>query len=140
MKALFAALIALLLSGTATAGMGQDIKVSVLKHDPSPAEAGKFLELWLSIENQGTGIVNDYTIELVPGYPFFLDSNEEPVRNFAFIDADGARAKYRLRVAEDAPNGDSILKVRQYRQGSQSFIKQDLEVSVLGKVDVDIVS
>ncbi|MFH0949015.1 MAG: hypothetical protein V1802_00840 [Candidatus Aenigmatarchaeota archaeon] len=119
---------------------GPNIKVAVLKYDPAPAEAGKFIELWLSIENKGTGVVNDYVTELIPGYPFFLDSNENSVRNFAFIDTDGVRTKYKLRVAEDAPNGDAVLKIKHYAKGSSLFTTDDLEISILGKVDMDIVS
>lgn len=134
-------LFAVILSGVVLAqSTGSSVSANVLKYDPSPAEPGKFLDLWLSATNKGTGTATDYVIELIPGYPFFLDSNENPVRNFDFIDADGVRAVYKLRVAEDAPSGDSILKVKLYKKGSSSVITQDLKINILGKVDVNIVS
>lgn len=133
-------LFAVILSGIVLAQTTPSISVNVLKYDPSPAESGKFLDLWISASNKGTGIANDYVLELVPGYPFFLDSNENPIRNYDIIDADGIRTDYKLRVAEDAPNGDSILKVKVYKKGSSSFATQDLKISILGKTDVNVIS
>lgn len=139
MKSIWFILIFSLVVSTALA-QSINVKVSTLKYDPSPAEPGKFLDLWLSIDNKGTGIVQNYVVELVPGYPFFLDSNENATRKFDSIDADGARMKYRIRVAEDAPDGDSILKVKHYQEGSSTFITEDLKISILGKINVDISS
>lgn len=128
----------LLTVGAVNAQFGSaDVEVDILKYDPSPAEPGKFLDLWLSITNKGAGSVSDYKIELVSSFPFFLEDDKGPVREFAFIDSDGARATYKLRVAEEAPNGDATLSVIHHKIG-QSPIKESLTISILGKVEADI--
>ena len=119
---------------------GPIIKADVLKYDPAPAEPGNFLDLWLSIDNTGSDTANDYIVELIPAYPFYLDSNENAIRNYSSIDSIGVIAEYKLRIAEDAPNGEAILKVKHYKRGSSIAVIDELKVSIIGKVDVDILS
>jgi len=141
MRFLFAiAVFALLLPSVVMAQTSSGVGIEVLKHDPAPAEAGKFLELWISIDKRGTFNLNNHIIEIVPGFPFSLASDESPTKEFAVIDTNGAVARFKLSVAENAPNGDATLKVRNYPKGSPTTAAQELTIPILGKVDIEIAS
>ncbi|MBI5332824.1 MAG: hypothetical protein HZB65_04580 [Candidatus Aenigmarchaeota archaeon] len=114
-----------------------NISTNVLKYDPSPAEPGKSLEIWISIKNNGPRVDN-YVVELVPEFPFSLEVGENATREYAFLDSEGIRARYKLTVADNAANGDAILKIKHYRKGSAAAQISELAINVLGKVDVNI--
>ena len=113
------------------------ISINVLKYNPSPAESGKPVEIWISIKNNGPKIEN-YVTELLPEYPFSLEAGENATREYAFLDSEGVRARYKLTVADNAANGDAVLKIKHYRKGSAAAQISELAINILGKVDVNI--
>lgn len=117
---------------------GSTLQIEAIKYDPSPAEAGKQLELWLSIDNQGTNNLRDYVVEIVPDFPFYLVAGEDAKREFSILDSNGVVSRFKLRVAEDAPDGDATLKVKHYPKGSVDGSSLDVKISILGKADVEI--
>ena len=136
------AVMALLLPGLVGIALAQTptgIGAQVLKHDPAPAEAGKFLELWVSVTKTGNNNLNNYGIEILPEFPFFLASNEDAKREYSVIDTNGLVARFELRVAEDAPNGDATLKLKHGPLASDAtsgFV--ELVIPILSKVDISV--
>ena len=116
------------------------IQVEALRYDPSPAEPGKLLDLWLNVDNAGQEELRDYVVEFVPLYPFALGSGETASKYFSVIDSNGVIAKYRLSVAEDAPSSSAIAKFRVHRSGLAGGQEYDVNISVVGKIDVSLKS
>lgn len=116
------------------------LNVNVVKYNPTPAEAGNFLEVFIGISNTGSAYANNLVLEVVPEFPFSLDAGESATREFPVIDNNGAVTKYRLRVDPDSPNGDTQLKVRRYTKNSRDIETKLLNISVLAKADLVISS
>lgn len=133
-------LMAALTSSALAQSSGASVKFEVLKYDPSPAEAGKSLELWLAVSVVGNLKLTDYVVEVVPESPFLLAADEDARRTFSVIDSNGVIAKYRIRVDEGAQDGDSVLRVKYYPAGSLSQPAREVTISILGKVNVQLSS
>lgn len=145
MKKIFSLLaFAVLVAATASVSLAQSntpsIFVSVGKYDPAPAEAGNTLELWVQARNIGSATAYNYMIEVVPEYPFVLNSGEVAAHEFAVIGYNGVNTLFKLRVAPDAPDGSTPLKVRFYPKGSSDYTTQTVNVSVIGKASFTIKS
>jgi hypothetical protein len=52
-----------------------NIRVSVLRYTPFPAEPGGYVTLTLKVENTGTGDTDNVMLKFSPEYPFSMDSN-----------------------------------------------------------------
>ncbi|MFH0837365.1 MAG: hypothetical protein V1870_04505 [Candidatus Aenigmatarchaeota archaeon] len=124
-------------SGFSQLNSDPSISVNILKYDPSPAEPGKSMELWISIKNSGTRIDN-YVTEILPEFPFSLEVGEDATREYAFLDSEGVKAKYKLTVADNAANGNAVLKIKHYRKGSAAAQISELTINIIGKIDVNI--
>lgn len=87
-----------------------DLYVSILKYEPFPAGPGEYFDLWLQVENKG--ILNAKTVNftIIPGYPFILDPSEKSERTISeILTHSGAIVKYRVKVDEDAVEGNELL-------------------------------
>jgi hypothetical protein len=116
------------------------VRIEALKYDPSPAEPGKFVDLWVSLASSRGMNLYGYTVEFVPSYPFYLGTGETATREFSVIGTNGVVAKYRLGVAEDAPSAESFARFRVYKTGASDGPLYDVAVNVVGKIDVGVKS
>ncbi|VVB77677.1 Uncharacterised protein [uncultured archaeon] len=100
----------------------QNLVIQVLKYEPYPVNAGDWFDLWLEVQNIGSGDAKNVRFQLSPDYPFSsTDSlvNEYPVIYGATsanlvkmpVDASTVILKYRVKVADNAPYGTSNLKL-----------------------------
>jgi len=94
-----------------------DVYVVQLSYDPFPASPGQYVDVWYKIENRGDTAVNDLRFILLPEFPFSLDSDAAE-HVIGTLDAhQSALVKYRVRVAEDALQGDMPLTYTWRAQG-----------------------
>lgn len=106
------------------------IDVSITRYDPSPAQIGEYVDVWVKVDNVGQGKVEDVSIEIVPEYPFSLDTPKNAVKNFGVINPDSAAVhKYRLYVDDDAKPSTNEITIR-YRGEGQSWIEEDFDINV----------
>ena len=95
--------------------------VRELKYEPYPVNAGDWFDLWVKVENIGQTDAPNARFEIVPEYPF--SSNGSLARDYGKVygtvsaykvsqegDANQIILQYRLRVADNAPEGISNLK------------------------------
>src|SRR3989338_5268477 len=75
---------------------GGVLRVELAKYDPTPAEAGKIVTVWIKAENTGTEIYKDALFTLKADYPFSLPNND-PVRSYGGISpGDNVLLEYKL--------------------------------------------
>ncbi len=126
----------ILLLSTLTFGqtLTPNLIASTLKYEPYPAEPGKYVKLWISVENQGLEPAEGVMFQLVPTYPFYLDEGENATRYFPVINAkESVLLEYKVRVASDAVEGWNELKLR-YRFGDYSaWIEMPIRIYVKTK-------
>ncbi len=109
------------------------ISVTLLNQDPDPVSPGSYADVRFKITNTGNDKAQGLEIMLVPEYPFLLAENEDAVRNIGDLTNIGEDnslvVKYKIRVAEDAVQGENKLKLR-YKHGANSWITQSFDINV----------
>ncbi len=94
-----------------------DIDVTMINHEPDPAEAGRYVTVRFKIENTGGETAQDVVAELLPKYPFSLDPGESAVKYIGSVRSrqvgdTGVIIDYRLKVDENALEGDNEIELR----------------------------
>jgi len=94
-----------------------DIEVSLINQNPDPAEPGKYVELKWKVENIGSLNAENVIFEVIPKYPFSLDPGESTQQKIGSIwgrqiGDDGIVVTYRLKVDEDAVEGQNEIEIR----------------------------
>lgn len=123
------------LSATAFALEAPAINISLMNQDPDPVGPGEYVELRFSVQNTRGGTVADnFQIELVPEYPFSADKSENLLRNLGDLPAlgDGSNVfvvKYKIRVANDAVQGDIPIKIR-YKHNNLVWVTREFDVQI----------
>lgn len=103
-------MLAIILSGSAQALKGAEIKASILRYEPAPAEQGNTVDVWVQLSNAGTK-ADRVAVKFAPEYPFSLTEGQD-----AEIDVDSISAtenkvvKFTIFVDPTAPNGDKKIK------------------------------
>ncbi len=124
--------------------------VTTLKYDPYPVNAGEWFDLWIKVQNIGEGNAPDASFELSPQYPF--SSNDSLLRDYGLVygtvdahrisaDLDSSQVilKYRVKVADNAPDGTSNLKLIVKTDSSSSATSFDIPVEIAKtKTDFDV--
>ncbi len=114
-----------------TSAAGGALKVDITRYDPYPAEIGKYVDVWVNVKNTGGGTAEDVTIELVPKYPFTLDSGANARQNKGSIGTDAsAMYEYRLFVASDAKPGIHEITIRYQGEKGVTWSEKDFEIKV----------
>jgi hypothetical protein len=111
------------------------LDVKLVNQNPIMADPGSYVDITFKIENMGTGISQNTSLILVPEYPFSLEPGTSAVQNIGTIGGlqNGNNAflvKYRLRVDDNAVDGDNAIKLRYSEGSSNSFSTVSFNVSV----------
>lgn len=102
------------------------MKVTMINQIPDPAEPGKYVDIRVKFENNGSKVAEDMEVEILPQYPFSLDTGTSAVKSLGSINPqqkgdNGVIVKYRLRVDKDALEGQNEIKLR-YRTKDNVWI------------------
>ncbi len=128
MKQIIAILVLLLAVSVSAAG-GAMVKASILRYEPTPAEQGRTVEVWVQLVNEGT-VANKVAVKFVPEYPFALPEGAQQEFNLGSIAATESRVqKFTVFVDSDAPNGENMIKF-QYRYGSDQWIELETPITL----------
>lgn len=111
------------------------IRVTLVNQDPSPANPGKYVDIKFQIENIGDDIAPGVFIELVPNYPFSLDSNENAQKVIGSMQAgrlgkDSVLVTYKVRVDDKAVQGNNEIEVRYKKSENDAWTSQKFNVAV----------
>ncbi|MGA9188487.1 MAG: hypothetical protein WB014_08005, partial [Methanosarcina sp.] len=64
---------------------GANLKVTIIGTNPYPAKIGEYLTLTIQVENIGGDKAENIDIEIVPQYPFSLDSEANAIQNVGVL-------------------------------------------------------
>lgn len=121
------------------------LKATLVNQDPTSADPGSYVELLFKLENWGTENAEDVKVELLPEYPFSLDSNVNALKDIGMISGlqTGNNAyliRYKVRVAEDAIDGDNEIKLKYFSGEGDSYYLKTFNISVDDpKTDIEVV-
>ena len=111
------------------------LKIQELKYNPYPAEAGKYMDLWIKIENIGTEEADNVTCVLLPEYPFSLDPNENATRHIGKLPGtEEVILQYKLRVDSNAVEGWNEMKIKCQTENSDTWIIHEFDIYVESKI------
>lgn len=134
-KPLFIMLIVLIASLmvplNASAADGADLKVSILKYDPIPAEIGEYVSVWVKLENLGYAKAKGLSLRMVPDYPFSIDSSTNSQVNIGILTPGNAAVEeFRLFTDTAAKQGTGTFEVWRREDNSDNWFKNEFEIRV----------
>jgi len=113
---LILALLALCATSVLAIG-GAEVKASILRYEPAPAEQGNTVDVWVQLSNAGTK-ADRVGVKFVPEYPFSLPTGQAEEIDVGVLAATESKVvKYTLFVDGNAPNGDRNVSFL-YKYGS----------------------
>jgi hypothetical protein len=119
-----------------------NIQVKSMRYEPYPVNPGEYFTLWIKAENIGTTLTKNAYFELVPKYPFSLDSNEDAVREYGELTSEEpVILEYKVRVDKDAVEGTNEIEIRYNTDGDDSYwIYKEFDIEVDdAQTDFDLV-
>ena len=131
-----------------------DVQVSLLKYLPYPAEPGGYTTLTLEVENRGNADADNVRLKLSPDYPFSLDPNSTVTilnsANSTPVSSDDTVSlgrlpywqytivEYKIRVAPDALEGYTPIKVWSQTHADDSWLINEFNVFVHGTDQLEL--
>lgn len=122
--------------------------VKTLKYEPYPVQAGEWFDLWVKVQNTGAEDAKNARFELQSKYPFSVDpvsavqtqgvilGTANAYRIDQTYDASEAVLKFRVKVADNAPSGESTIQLATSPGGTTSGFVYDLPI-IIGKTKTD---
>ena len=125
-------LIASVFASPASAAVGSaNLKVTIVETDPYPAKIGEYLTLNIQVENVGGAKADDVDIEIVPEYPFSVDSQENAVQNIGALNPDRTATKeFTLFVDKNAQKGTRSIDILTRSSKSSPWSKESFDIRV----------
>jgi hypothetical protein len=103
-------------SGVSAAG-GAMVTASILRYEPTPAEQGNTVDVWVQLSNAGTK-ADLVAVKFLPEYPFSLPAGAQGEADIGTISAtENKVVKFTLFIDSNAPNGDRNVKFL-YKHGT----------------------
>jgi hypothetical protein len=113
-----------------TIGFCGNLNILSLKYEPYPADAGQYMDLWISVRNDDTTLkINNVNCEPVFEYPFSSETNQTQLLATLGPYQDAVLQFKRIRVASDAVDGWNKLKVK-CSVGSDISVTREVDVYV----------
>ncbi len=116
------------------------LNVTMVNHEPDPAEAGRYVTVRFKIENYGRENAEEVVLELLPQYPFSLDPGESAVKYIGSLysgqtSAVGVIKDYRLKVDDNALDGENKIELR-YKVKGNDWVKLEPFYISVGPHDI----
>lgn len=89
------------------------LQVSLAKYEPYPVSPGKYVDVWLKVENTGYGDARNATLIIESSFPFVQLEGYDYVWNIGELKpSQSAVKKFRFMVDRNAAAGTNYLKVK----------------------------
>jgi len=90
----------------------ENVQITLLNQNPDPAEPGEYVELRFNVVNNGAQ-VSKAKFEIMPEFPFTVVSESVyEIEEFKGSGKNSYTLYYKLKVSEDAVEGDNNIKLR----------------------------
>ena len=111
-----------------------EVELTIINQDPDPVSPGDYVDIRFKINVVSEATAKDFVVELLPTYPFSLDPNEIALRDLGDLTTTGngdysIRTKYKVRVDEDAIEGENQIKLR-YKLGTSPWITESFDINI----------
>jgi hypothetical protein len=115
-----------------------NLDVALLNQDPDPAQPGDYVEVRWKVEKQGNERAEDVRFTLEAGYPFSFDPSDTPEKGLGdwrgySNDENFYTLYYKLRVDDDALEGDYPVRLTYTYKGASSGVVEEYVLHVADK-------
>ncbi|AKB38286.1 putative carboxyl-terminal-processing protease, deltaproteobacterial [Methanosarcina siciliae C2J] len=124
--------IASVFAAPASAAVGSaNLKVTIVETNPYPAKIGEYLTLTVQVENVGGDKADDVDIEIVPEYPFSLDSTANAVQNIGALNPGRTATKeFYLYVDKNAQKGTRSIDIRARTGKDKPWSEKTIDIRI----------
>lgn len=121
-----------IMSGLVTAADKPYVTATLINYEPLPAEPGKYVKVYIKMENTGSKTAENVLFEVIPEYPFSLDPGKSAEKSIGLLGAQSFQViEYNLKVDKQATEGTNKLKVRYNIDSEQKiWVEKELDISV----------
>ena len=125
-------LIFLLFAVPASAAVGgANLKVTIVETNPYPAKIGEYLNLTVQVENIGGDKADNVDIEVVPQYPFSLDSEANALQNVGVLNPGRTATKeFYLFVDKNAQKGIRSIDIRTKTSKNSPWSEKSFDIRI----------
>ncbi|HPT79750.1 MAG TPA: COG1361 S-layer family protein [Methanosarcina thermophila] len=110
---------------------GPNLKVTIVETNPYPAKIGEYLTLTVQVENIGGDKADNVDIEIVPQYPFSLDSQANAVKNIGVLyPGRTATKEFHLFVDKNAQKGVRSIDVRTKTDKDSPWSEKSFDIRI----------
>lgn len=108
-----------------------NLKVTIVETNPYPAKIGEYMNLTVQVENVGRDRAENVDIEIVPAYPFSLDSQENAMQNIGSL-APGkfASREFHLFVDKNAQKGVRSIDIRARTDKDDPWSEESYDIRI----------
>jgi hypothetical protein len=108
---------------------GAEVKASILRYEPTPAEQGNTVEVWVQLSNAGTK-AERVALKFVPEYPFSLPAGQPVEVDVGTIAATEDKVeKFTVFVDPQAPNGENDITFL-YKYSADQWIELEAPLTL----------
>ncbi|ALK04635.1 MAG: S-layer domain protein [Methanosarcina sp. 795] len=110
---------------------GPNLKVTIVETNPYPAKIGEYLTLTVQVENIGGDKADNVDIEIVPQYPFSLDSQANAVKNIGALNPGRTATKeFYLFVDKNAQKGVRSITIRTKTDKDSPWSEKSFDIRI----------
>ncbi len=108
-----------------------ELKIDLLKYDPSPMQPGSPSDIWFEITNLGAIDIDNFELTLVDGIPSLLKGDDAKKLNFGTLKA-GNKITFRFTITPNAdmPDGDYTVSLQYYSRRLTSITSTPITLKV----------
>ena len=122
---------------------GKDITIERSNYDPLPAEPGKYVDVWITVQNYGDSEIKNSYLKIAPEYPFYLTGRDTGVEFVKSLQPGGLKIlEYRLLVDDQAIGSDYPLELKfchdEFCENEIKTVRTSLSVNTGGKPMLEI--
>jgi hypothetical protein len=126
---LCALMLALCATGVFAVG-GAAITASVLRYEPTPAEQGNTVDIWLQLSNEGTK-ADRVAVKFLPEYPFSLPRGQSGEIDVGSVAATEDKVvKFTVFIDPNAPNGERNVSFLYKYSTVNEWVKLDAPLTL----------
>lgn len=116
----------------ASASVGSaNLKITIVETNPYPAKIGEYLTLTVQVENVGGDKADDVDIEIVPEYPFSLDSTANAMQNIGALNPGRTATKeFYLYVDKNAQKGTRSIDIRARTEKDKPWSEESVDIRI----------
>ncbi|HEY3361150.1 MAG TPA: CARDB domain-containing protein, partial [Methanosarcina sp.] len=108
-----------------------NLKVTIVGTNPYPAKIGEYLALTVQVENVGGNKADNVDIEIVPQYPFSLDSKANTMKNIGALNPGSTATKeFNLFVDKNAQKGVRSIDIRTKTDKNSPWSEKSFDIRI----------